>query len=55
MAPLTYEFDGEDFFVPRELTAVAGKYKVILIIQELIADEDEGNVVAAKEIFISDA
>ena len=55
MAPLTYEFDGEDFFVPRELTAVAGKYKVILIIQELINDEDEGNVVAAKEIFISDA
>lgn len=51
--PMVYEFDGEDFFVPREITATPGKYGVVLIIQEKLSDDVEGNVVDQSEIFIS--
>lgn len=51
--PITYEFDGEDFFVPDELTEKATRYRIILIIQEKVEDEEEGNTNAGKERFIS--
>lgn len=51
--PITYEFDGEDFFIPDELTEKATRYRIILIIQEKVEDEEEGNTNAGKERFIS--
>ena len=51
--PITYEFDGEDFFIPDELTEKSTRYRIILIIQEKVEDEEEGNTNAGKERFIS--
>lgn len=51
--PITYEFDGEDFFVPDELTEKSTRYRIILIIQEKVEDEEEGNTTVGKERFIS--
>ena len=51
--PITYEFDGEDFFVPDELTEKSTRYRIILIIQEKVEDEEEGNTNVGKERFIS--
>ena len=51
--PITYEFDGEDFFVPMEITKKATHYKMVLIIQEKVEDEEEGNLEGQIERFIS--
>ena len=51
---LTFEFDGEDFFVPREITSNPVDYKMILIIQEKVKDETTGNIEPGVERFISD-
>lgn len=51
---LTFEFDGEDFFVPREVTSNPVNYKMVLIIQEKIKDEETGNYEPGLERFITD-
>ncbi len=51
---LTFEFDGEDFFVPKEVTSNPVNYKMILIIQEKIRDEVTGNREPGLERFITD-
>lgn len=40
----SWEFDGIDFQIPRELTINATTYEIALVIQERRDDEDEGNL-----------
>jgi hypothetical protein len=40
----SWEFDGIDFQIPRELTFNATTYEIALVIQERRGDEEEGNL-----------
>lgn len=51
--PLTYEFNGVDFEVPDEITQEASTYRIALIIQEKMSNEDKGNNENHMERFIS--
>ena len=52
--PLVFQFDGSDFYVPREITKYATTYQIVLIIEEKIQDLPEGNFSNLKEVFVSD-
>lgn len=41
---VSWEFDGIDFKVPKEITEKVGKYEIALAIQEKRGDEEEGNL-----------
>ena len=41
---ISWEFDGIDFRIPKEVTKNAGTYQIALAIQEKRDDEDEGNL-----------
>lgn len=40
----SWEFDGIDFQIPKELTLTPSSYEIALVIQEVRDDEDEGNL-----------
>lgn len=40
----TWEFDGIDFQIPKELTATPGEYEIALAIQEILSDDDDPDV-----------
>lgn len=48
-----WEFDGIDFEVPRGITKEAGLYKIVLIIEEYIRDEEVSNVDTRVERFVA--
>lgn len=53
----SWEFDGIDFQIPKDITSVPGEYEIALVIQEHLKDEEEGNVpdidLDTRETFIS--
>lgn len=54
----SWEFDGINFKIPKEITSQAGKYEIALVIRERMQDDEEGNIpddlpIDAHETFIS--
>lgn len=53
----SWEFDGIDFQIPKEITSVPGEYEIALAIQEHLKDEEIGNIpdteMDMRETFIS--
>lgn len=53
----SWEFDGIDFQIPKEITSVPGEYEIALAIQERLGDDEIGNVpdieLDTRETFIS--